>query len=61
MKWSAPLQQVQVVEVGQEGAQSKDTIFQQSGAKRQGGGCASGEKNINKSVLSLSFPTCVIL
>lgn len=43
MKWSAPLQQVQVVEVGQE-AQNKDTIFQQSGAKRQGGACASGEK-----------------
>ncbi|XP_054473058.1 rho guanine nucleotide exchange factor 10-like protein isoform X2 [Anoplopoma fimbria] len=34
MKWSAPLQQVQVVEVGQEGSQSKDTLFQQSGAKR---------------------------
>uniref|UniRef100_A0A4W6EFM6 Rho guanine nucleotide exchange factor 10 like n=1 Tax=Lates calcarifer TaxID=8187 RepID=A0A4W6EFM6_LATCA len=34
MKWSAPLQQVQVVEVGQEGSQSKDTFFQQSGAKR---------------------------
>ncbi|XP_062271879.1 rho guanine nucleotide exchange factor 10-like protein isoform X1 [Scomber scombrus] len=43
MKWSAPLQQVQVVEVGQEGAQNKDTIFQQSGAKRQGGACASGK------------------
>uniref|UniRef100_A0A7N8XE01 Rho guanine nucleotide exchange factor (GEF) 10-like a n=1 Tax=Mastacembelus armatus TaxID=205130 RepID=A0A7N8XE01_9TELE len=34
MKWSAPLQQVQVVEVGQEACQSKDTLFQQSGAKR---------------------------
>ncbi|XP_031727608.1 rho guanine nucleotide exchange factor 10-like protein isoform X1 [Anarrhichthys ocellatus] len=40
MKWSAPLQQVQVVEVGQEGPQSKDTLFQQSGAKRA---CTSGK------------------
>ncbi|XP_053725045.1 rho guanine nucleotide exchange factor 10-like protein isoform X1 [Synchiropus splendidus] len=36
MKWSAPLQHVQVVEVGQEGSQSKDTIFQQGGTKRPG-------------------------
>ncbi|XP_010782576.1 rho guanine nucleotide exchange factor 10-like protein [Notothenia coriiceps] len=43
MKWSAPLQQVQVVEVGQEGSQSKDTFFQQSGAKRPGGACTSGK------------------
>ncbi|XP_040889834.1 rho guanine nucleotide exchange factor 10-like protein isoform X3 [Toxotes jaculatrix] len=43
MKWSAPLQQVQVVEVGQEGSQSKDTFFQQSGAKRPSGACASGK------------------
>ncbi|XP_076003314.1 rho guanine nucleotide exchange factor 10-like protein isoform X2 [Genypterus blacodes] len=42
MKWSAPLQQVQVVEVGQEGSQSKDTFFQQSGARR-GSVCASGK------------------
>nr|CBN80691.1 Rho guanine nucleotide exchange factor 10-like protein [Dicentrarchus labrax] len=43
MKWSAPLQQVQVVEVGQEGSQSKDTFFQQSGAKRPSGACTSGK------------------
>uniref|UniRef100_A0A668ABA3 Rho guanine nucleotide exchange factor 10 like n=1 Tax=Myripristis murdjan TaxID=586833 RepID=A0A668ABA3_9TELE len=43
MKWSAPLQQVQVVEVGQEGSQNKDTLFQQSGAKRPGPACASGK------------------
>ncbi|XP_073324983.1 rho guanine nucleotide exchange factor 10-like protein [Pagrus major] len=43
MKWSAPLQQVQVVEVGQEGSQSKDTLFQQSGAKRPGSVCTSGK------------------
>ncbi|XP_068452032.1 rho guanine nucleotide exchange factor 10-like protein isoform X2 [Clinocottus analis] len=36
MKWSAPLQQVQVVEVGQEGSHCKDTLFQQGGAKRAG-------------------------
>ncbi|XP_069567386.1 rho guanine nucleotide exchange factor 10-like protein isoform X1 [Brachyistius frenatus] len=43
MKWSAPLQQVQVVEVGQEGSQSKDTLFQQSGGKRPGSSCTSGK------------------
>ncbi|XP_059184360.1 rho guanine nucleotide exchange factor 10-like protein isoform X2 [Centropristis striata] len=43
MKWSAPLQQVQVVEVGQEGTQSKDTFFQPSGAKRPSGPCTSGK------------------
>ncbi|XP_034442321.1 rho guanine nucleotide exchange factor 10-like protein isoform X4 [Hippoglossus hippoglossus] len=43
MKWSAPLQQVQVVEAGQEGPQGKDTFFQQSGAKRTGGACTSGK------------------
>ncbi|XP_076599253.1 rho guanine nucleotide exchange factor 10-like protein isoform X1 [Chaetodon auriga] len=43
MKWSAPLQQVQVVEVGQEGSQIKDTLFQQSGAKRASGACTSGK------------------
>uniref|UniRef100_H2MRT1 Rho guanine nucleotide exchange factor 10 like n=1 Tax=Oryzias latipes TaxID=8090 RepID=H2MRT1_ORYLA len=43
MKWSAPLQQVQVVEVGQEGSQSKDASFQQSGARRPSAACASGK------------------
>nr|XP_029133018.1 rho guanine nucleotide exchange factor 10-like protein [Labrus bergylta] len=43
MKWSAPLQQVQVVEVGQEASQSKDTFFQQSGARRPSGACTSGK------------------
>ncbi|KAM4613432.1 rho guanine nucleotide exchange factor 10-like protein [Polymixia lowei] len=43
MKWSAPLQQVQVVEVGQEAPQGKDTLFQQSGAKRPGGAPMSGK------------------
>ncbi|XP_024125969.1 rho guanine nucleotide exchange factor 10-like protein isoform X2 [Oryzias melastigma] len=43
MKWSAALQQVQVVEVGQEGSQNKDALFQQSGAKRPSTACASGK------------------
>uniref|UniRef100_A0A8C7RJY6 Rho guanine nucleotide exchange factor (GEF) 10-like a n=1 Tax=Oncorhynchus mykiss TaxID=8022 RepID=A0A8C7RJY6_ONCMY len=36
MKWSAPLLQVQVVEVGQETSQAKDTLFQHGGAKHPG-------------------------
>uniref|UniRef100_A0AAR2JF12 DH domain-containing protein n=1 Tax=Pygocentrus nattereri TaxID=42514 RepID=A0AAR2JF12_PYGNA len=34
VKWSAPLQQVQVVEVGQENPQNNDSVFQPSGTKR---------------------------
>ncbi|XP_062400955.1 rho guanine nucleotide exchange factor 10-like protein [Sardina pilchardus] len=41
MKWSAPLLQVQVVEVGQECSQ--DTLFQPSGSKRPGGASATGK------------------
>lgn len=52
MKWSAPLQQVQVVEVGQEGSQSKETFFQQSGTKRPSGVCTSGKNKRNQSNLS---------
>lgn len=33
MKWSAAIQQVQVVEVGQEASHSKDTMFGQSSSK----------------------------
>ncbi|KAM4741361.1 rho guanine nucleotide exchange factor 10-like protein isoform 3-T3 [Anableps anableps] len=43
MKWSAPLQHIQVVEVGQENSQSKDTLFQLSGTKRPSGACNSGK------------------
>ncbi|KAM3621676.1 uncharacterized protein V6R79_014380 [Siganus canaliculatus] len=43
MKWSAPLLQVQVVEVGQEAGQSKDTFFQQGGSKRTSSVCTSGK------------------
>ncbi|RXN34051.1 rho guanine nucleotide exchange factor 10 isoform X1 [Labeo rohita] len=42
LKWSAPLQQVQVVEVGQEGSQTKDTLYQLGGVKRPGGSSGSG-------------------
>ncbi|XP_065141979.1 rho guanine nucleotide exchange factor 10-like protein isoform X1 [Paramisgurnus dabryanus] len=34
VKWSAPLLQVQVVEVGQETPQRQDSVYQQSGSKR---------------------------
>uniref|UniRef100_A0A8B9JUU2 Rho guanine nucleotide exchange factor (GEF) 10-like b n=1 Tax=Astyanax mexicanus TaxID=7994 RepID=A0A8B9JUU2_ASTMX len=34
VKWSAPLQQVQVVEVGQENPQNNDSIYQSSGNRR---------------------------
>lgn len=34
VKWTAPLLQVQVVEVGQETPQRKDNVYQQSGSKR---------------------------
>lgn len=60
MKWSAPLQQVQVVEVGQEGPQSKDTLFQQSGAKRPGGISASGKWKNKPVPLQFIPPTCHI-
>ncbi|CAL8336717.1 unnamed protein product [Lota lota] len=43
MKWSAPLQLVQVVEVGQEGTQGKETLYQSSGTKRPTSGCAAGK------------------
>ncbi|XP_067244122.1 rho guanine nucleotide exchange factor 10-like protein isoform X3 [Chanodichthys erythropterus] len=42
LKWSAPLQQVQVVEVGQEGSQTKDTLYQLGGVKRSGGSSGPG-------------------
>nr|XP_055039253.1 rho guanine nucleotide exchange factor 10-like protein isoform X2 [Misgurnus anguillicaudatus] len=42
MKWSAPLQQVQVVEVGQEGSQSKDSLYQLGAVKRSSGSSAAG-------------------
>ncbi|XP_058646868.1 rho guanine nucleotide exchange factor 10-like protein isoform X4 [Onychostoma macrolepis] len=42
LKWSAPLQQVQVVEVGQEGSQTKDTLYQLGGIKRSGSSLGSG-------------------
>ncbi|XP_072521489.1 rho guanine nucleotide exchange factor 10-like protein isoform X2 [Salminus brasiliensis] len=43
MKWSAPLMQVQVVEVGQEVAKSKDVPLQTGGVKRPGNSSAPGK------------------
>ncbi|XP_015230836.1 PREDICTED: rho guanine nucleotide exchange factor 10-like protein isoform X2 [Cyprinodon variegatus] len=43
MKWNAPLQHVQVVEVGLDNSQSKDTLIQHSGPKRPSGACNSGK------------------
>ncbi|XP_057217655.1 rho guanine nucleotide exchange factor 10-like protein isoform X2 [Triplophysa rosa] len=42
MKWRSPLSQVQVVEVGQEGSQSKDALYQLGGIKRPGGSSGAG-------------------
>lgn len=57
MKWSAPLQHVQVVEVGQEGSQNKDTLFQQSGNKRPSSICTSGKTQTKQPVRSPSTPS----
>uniref|UniRef100_A0A8C1ZE94 Rho guanine nucleotide exchange factor (GEF) 10-like a n=1 Tax=Cyprinus carpio TaxID=7962 RepID=A0A8C1ZE94_CYPCA len=46
LKWSAPLQQVHVVEVGQEGAQTKDTLYQLGGIKRPGSSSRLGNGSI---------------
>lgn len=39
------MQQVQVVEVGQEGSQSKETLYQLGGVKRSGGSTGLGNGN----------------
>ncbi|XP_010880021.2 rho guanine nucleotide exchange factor 10-like protein isoform X4 [Esox lucius] len=43
MKWSAPLVQVQVVEVGQEAFQGKETLYQHCSAMRSGSACPQGK------------------
>lgn len=59
MKWSAPIQQVQVVEVGQEGSQNKETLFPQSGTKWPGGICLSGRTyNKKKETVCTCLPYC---
>lgn len=59
MKWSAPIQQVQVVEVGQEGSQNKETLFPQSGTKWPGGVCLSGRTYTNrKETVCTGLPFC---
>ncbi|XP_077429048.1 rho guanine nucleotide exchange factor 10-like protein isoform X2 [Vanacampus margaritifer] len=67
MKWSAPLQQVQVVEVGQgqEGCQGKDTVFQQNASKRQNGAQASGKSilgppRLYQELQELQHDLCVV-
>ncbi|XP_061543054.1 rho guanine nucleotide exchange factor 10-like protein isoform X1 [Phycodurus eques] len=65
MKWSAPLQQVQVVEVGQEGCQGKDAVLQQSVSKRQGGAQASGKSilgppRLYQELQELQHDLCVV-
>ncbi|XP_061688595.1 rho guanine nucleotide exchange factor 10-like protein isoform X2 [Syngnathoides biaculeatus] len=65
MKWSGPLQQVQVVEVGQEGCQGKDAVFQQGASKRQGGGQASGKSilgppRLYQELQELQHDLCVV-
>uniref|UniRef100_A0A669B4T2 Rho guanine nucleotide exchange factor 10 like n=1 Tax=Oreochromis niloticus TaxID=8128 RepID=A0A669B4T2_ORENI len=60
IKWSAPLQQVQVVEVGQEGSQSKDTLFQQSGAKRPSGRAILGPPRLYQELQELQHDLSVV-
>uniref|UniRef100_A0A8C3ABI4 Rho guanine nucleotide exchange factor 10 like n=1 Tax=Cyclopterus lumpus TaxID=8103 RepID=A0A8C3ABI4_CYCLU len=60
MKWSAPLQQVQVVEVGQEGCQSKDTLFQQSGVKRASGKAFLGPPRLYQELQELQHDLSVV-
>lgn len=55
MKWSAPIQQVQVVEVGLEGSQNKETMFPQTGSKWPGSTCPSGRKT---GVTTACPPAC---
>ncbi|XP_061893809.1 rho guanine nucleotide exchange factor 10-like protein [Entelurus aequoreus] len=66
MKWSAPLQQVQVVEVGQEACQSKDVVFQpSSGARRPSVAQASGKSilgppRLYQELQELQHDLCVV-
>ncbi|XP_051932912.1 rho guanine nucleotide exchange factor 10-like protein isoform X2 [Hippocampus zosterae] len=65
MKWSAPLQQVQVAEVGQETCQGKDVVFQQNASKRQSGAHASGKSilgppRLYQELQELQHDLCVV-
>ncbi|KPP72161.1 hypothetical protein Z043_108867, partial [Scleropages formosus] len=44
VKWTAPLLQVKVVEVGQETSQSKEKLYQHCGSKQAGNAGVSGER-----------------
>lgn len=61
MKWSAPLQQVQAVEVGQEGPQSKDALYQLGGVKRPGGSSGPGIGNNCCKHPFISYKVLIIL
>ncbi|XP_061748188.1 rho guanine nucleotide exchange factor 10-like protein isoform X4 [Nerophis ophidion] len=65
MKWSAPLQQVQVVEVGQEASQSKDLVFQPSSTRRPSLAQASGKSllgppRLYQELQELQHDLCVV-
>uniref|UniRef100_A0A3B3ZXK9 DH domain-containing protein n=1 Tax=Periophthalmus magnuspinnatus TaxID=409849 RepID=A0A3B3ZXK9_9GOBI len=61
MKWSAPLQQVQVVEVGQEGSQSKDIFsFRPSGAKRSNSKALLGPPRLYQELQELQHDLSVV-
>lgn len=53
VKWTAPLQHVQVVEVGQEISQKNDSVYQPSGNKRFSSANSQGQNGFldNKPIL----------
>uniref|UniRef100_A0A8C2JMR2 Rho guanine nucleotide exchange factor (GEF) 10-like a n=1 Tax=Cyprinus carpio TaxID=7962 RepID=A0A8C2JMR2_CYPCA len=60
LKWSAPLQQVHVVEVGQEGAQTKDTLYQLGGVKRPGRSIILGPPRLYQELQELHHDLSVV-
>uniref|UniRef100_A0A8C1C927 Rho guanine nucleotide exchange factor 10 like n=1 Tax=Cyprinus carpio carpio TaxID=630221 RepID=A0A8C1C927_CYPCA len=60
LKWSAPLQQVHVVEVGQEGAQTKDTLYQLGGIKRPGRSIILGPPRLYQELQELHHDLSVV-
>uniref|UniRef100_A0A671T977 Rho guanine nucleotide exchange factor 10-like protein n=1 Tax=Sinocyclocheilus anshuiensis TaxID=1608454 RepID=A0A671T977_9TELE len=60
LKWSDTLQQVQVVEVGQEGSQTKDTLYQLRGVKRSGGSVFLGPSRLYQELQELQHDLSVV-
>ncbi|XP_061147487.1 rho guanine nucleotide exchange factor 10-like protein isoform X1 [Syngnathus typhle] len=66
MKWSAPLQQVQVVEVGQDVSQGKEAaVYQQNASRRQSSAQASGKSilgppRLYQELQELQHDLCVV-